>query len=433
MTQSTWMNKSKTIKELKVVKHKDDQIDDQMDDQINDIDIDEAQMQKQSETYEQMINKITGKKVLFIDLETTGFPLRQDKSMPGGYADYKMNDQYDTSRIIQIGWYYSEKWNKNFEPDIDSVRSLIRKPMNFKTMNPKSLEIHGISIQRAIEHGTEFPQILNGEFGKQLNECDYIIGYNVNFDFSILANEIHRVKNVKLCDKIQRLKDRNVLCMMMMCKSYYGKILSQEKMYKELYHVDPLRQHDAKNDVFTMLKILSYICKNPKIKEIIDKDQKHLEIQDLKKKIDIIEAVQAKTNGLIQDLRHRVQILEGTDEKEAKKGNKDKDPLKLNHGRPWNQEEEQKLKTLYIDQNMSIKDIALAHGRTYNGIRSRLKNMNLLKDSNKSNDNSSQDSHSIDNNNDNKPYNNNKPNNNNDSYDESEEEEIKIPRKRLFN
>jgi hypothetical protein len=45
------------------------------------------------------IKLLIGKKVLFVDLETTGIPNRSDN----GYPDYSDNEGYDNSRIIQIG------------------------------------------------------------------------------------------------------------------------------------------------------------------------------------------------------------------------------------------------------------------------------------------------------------------------------------------
>ncbi len=373
------MNESKTIKEPKIKSKESDDLS---------VDL----LQDNLHTYEQMIAKIEGKKVMFIDLETTGFPLRKDKSMPGKYANYTMDDQYNTSRILQIGWYYNKNWSKGTfkdqELNVNDVKSVIRKPLNFNSMNPKSLEVHGITIEMAIEHGTRFRQILDGEFGKNLKECDFIIAYNAYFDFSILCNEIHRIKNIALYDKMLRLRDQNVLCMMIMCKSYNGKILSQEAMYKQLFQVEPLKQHDAKNDVFTMLKILGYICKNPKIEKyeiddnklsLLSSKERMEEISEINRKIEIIEAVQKKTNGLIQGLKVHVEKLQNN--KEIYENN-EKDNTGLNSGSLWNQEEEKQLKKMYIDQNMSIKSIAQTHQRTCGGIRARLKKMNLLKEPN---------------------------------------------------
>ncbi len=56
--------------------------------------------------------------------------------------------------------------------------------------------------------------------------------------------------------------------------------------------------------------------------------------------------------------------------------------LKVTFGQPWDQKEELQLKTLYVDNNLSIKSIAQIHNRTPGGIVARLKKLNLLNDPN---------------------------------------------------
>lgn len=284
-------------------------------------------------TYMQTIEKLVNKKLLFLDLETTGFPRRSDKSMPGKYADYKNNKCYNSSRILQIGWYYCDNFIKDvFAHNLDDIKSIIRKPSTFKI--PKSsTEIHSITYEKALKEGVTIKNILNGEFGECFMKCDYIVGYNVYFDFSILANEIHRDNNKKLYDKILELKDNNVVCMMRLCRDYTQINMSQGDAYKYLYKQMPIKQHDAKNDVHIMLEILRYVLNNPPPPKITKK--------------------------------------------------KSYDDKPSNNGSLWSNEEQDKLKNAYLNENKSVDELATIHKRTIGGILSRLKKMDVLKDSDK--------------------------------------------------
>jgi hypothetical protein len=345
---------------------------------------DKDQQQVQKETCEQMILRLMGKRVLFIDLETTGFPIQTDQSMPGGYADYRSNDQYEGSRILQIGYYYSDNFSPQIELNeiiIEDVRSVIRKPLNFKQIHPKAIEIHGITYQRAMEQGVSFAQIVNGEFGNHLMECDYIVAYNAYFDFSILCNEIHRIKKMEMYQKLLGLKDQNVFSVMRLCESYRGSQHSLEIMYKFLLNenISSLSQtHDAKNDVYAMVKILEYVSRNP----ICPKDSEELQklreqYVELKKRMCEIEAMHKNTSQLIHSVRERLEHVEkSTSIRTIIKKNE----VIAKSGSLWDAREEEQLTELYVNKQMSIGSIALIHKRSGAGIIARLKKMNILRE-----------------------------------------------------
>lgn len=289
------------------------------------IENDEIDIEQLDNSYMKRINKLIGKKILFLDLETTGFPKRGDKSMPGGYADYKDNNMYDDSRILQFGWYYCDNFTKEFDYNDDDIKSIIRKPLNFNKIPKVAIDIHHITYERAIEEGVLIKKIFNGEFGEAFMKSDYVVGYNAYFDFSILANEIARLNYEDMYNNVLELKNNNVICMMSLCKNYMGKKFSQGNLYRCLYKKDPTDQHDAKGDVRTMLEIMKYVLNNPPPKD------------DIK-------------------------------------------PSKSKMGKKWNDYEDEQLKTQYLDENKNIDSIAAIHNRTSGGIRARLKKLNILKD-----------------------------------------------------
>lgn len=277
--------------------------------------------------YEKSLDDLLGKNILFLDLETTGIPWRKDKTMPGKYDDYTNNTRYESSRIVQLAYFYCENFSKEFDFDIDDIMSIIRKPNDFNMISEEVVKIHGITYERAMNEGIEIKDIFGGNFGECFMNCDYFVAYNAYFDFSILANEIHRMNDDNMYDKILDLKDNNVFCMCDFGKQYTGRSKRQIDLYKDLYQKDPQQHHDAKNDVYIMLEILRYITRYPETK-ILDNDSR-----------------------------------------------------KNNAGNSWDQKEENELKKLYIDECKSISEIALIHKRTYGAIKSRLKKLNVLIDS----------------------------------------------------
>ena len=58
-----------------------------------------------------VINFLKGKNVFVFDTETTGLPERTSKW--GTYWDYKMNDKYNSSRIVSIAWASLKHFDKN--------------------------------------------------------------------------------------------------------------------------------------------------------------------------------------------------------------------------------------------------------------------------------------------------------------------------------
>ena len=287
---------------------------------------------KEKSMIEQMIDIIIDKKILFLDLETTGLPLLKENN---NYPDYRENAMYDTSRILQIGWCYCEKFSKQTKPLIGNINSVIRKPEDFNDIPQKSILIHGITYEKTQIQGILINQILEGDFGKSLMDCDYIVAYNVKFDFNVLANEIHRTKNQKLIEKIQILEKNGTICMMNASTLFLGGSSkgnpqgnenfyphSQKKVYELMYSDEPvLPQHDAGNDIYTMMKILEYMITHS-----------------------------------------------------HNQGNQ-------NSGKLGDQREEMMLKKLY-EKQMSICDISMIHQRTALAIQMRIKKLGINKEIN---------------------------------------------------
>jgi len=209
-----------------------------------------------------LYNLLEGKNILFIDLETTGLP---GKATPGVGCLFEDNLKFNSSRILEIGWYYLENYKKEFIFDHNDVKQIFRKPLDFKHIPINSILIHGITYSTVISEGKPLSRIMNSEFGNCLGNADFVIAYNAIFDVSIILNELHRIKFHSMYNKLKRMIDLNqILCMKKICKEYFGKIARQIDVYNKCFGEFPSDQHRAKGDCIAMVDIFKFIIQNKK-------------------------------------------------------------------------------------------------------------------------------------------------------------------------
>lgn len=190
-------------------------------------------------------NKIIGKRVFIFDLETTGI---FDKKQ---FYKYWNNSVFDSSRIVEIGYYYSENFGNDFHSN-NIIHSYLRKPTNFNYIDPKAEEKHGLNIEILKNNGYIFSKILNNNLLEILSNTDYIISHNTLFDFYILLNELHRFKlNYTIKHLLNINKNKCLLCT---CKSSGYKSL--EYLYYSIFDDKPEVLHRAGNDVKTLVEII---------------------------------------------------------------------------------------------------------------------------------------------------------------------------------
>jgi len=190
-------------------------------------------------------NKILGKKVFIFDLETTGL---FDKKCHYKYWD---NSVFDSSRIVEIGYYYSENYGLDFDTN-NIIHSYLRKPTDFNTMHPKAEETHGLSIDRLITDGFTFSRILNNQLIDILNSCDIIISHNTLFDFSILLNELYRFGLKSTINNLLQIKkNKNLICTCI--ASGYKRL---NVLYSLTFNIEPTISHRAGEDVKTLIEII---------------------------------------------------------------------------------------------------------------------------------------------------------------------------------
>jgi len=219
------------------------------------------------------IHNLHGKNVLFLDLETTGLPNRKyrNKKPQDEYYEHTNNKAYDSSRIVQIAFCLVEDFCKDFNINRRDIKTRLVYPNNF-VIPEKATEIHGITTEDIKTHGIKMDRIMEKgrRFRKFLEKCDAIIAYNVFFDVSILKNELYRYGLPDLVEKILSLeKTKKVFCLGQLSRReccpnnweqyYYYQIPRQRDVYFKCFGVYPKDEHDAKGDVYAMLKIMKYI------------------------------------------------------------------------------------------------------------------------------------------------------------------------------
>lgn len=147
--------------------------------------------------YKQIINN----RVLILDTETTGLPIipYSELSPECIYPDYTNMKSYDNSRIVQVSYYYTEKYNPKEKYELNSF---VIKPHNYIiTDDNLGTKYHNITREE-IKKGQTLQVILETKLRPILENCDYIIGYNVFFDINILLNELCRLDKYKNRDNL---------------------------------------------------------------------------------------------------------------------------------------------------------------------------------------------------------------------------------------
>ena len=115
---------------------------------------------------------------LIYDTETTGLP--KNFSAP-------VSDSDNWPRLVQIAWQLHSDMGELIE-----VKNFIVRPEGF-TIPYNAEKIHGISTQRALEHGVDISFVLE-EFNKSISKSNFIVGHNISFDINIMGAEFYRAQ-----------------------------------------------------------------------------------------------------------------------------------------------------------------------------------------------------------------------------------------------
>lgn len=181
------------------------------------------------------------KRVLILDTETSGLPLRQTFD---AYPDPTHDEPYDGARILEIAFCLVENWDAGTH----TIYEHIRRPTDRFVVSPGALQVHGISYDAARARGVRLSRILNERLIEFVDRADVIVGHNVAFDWNILLNEVHRLG---AHDLLARWIDKPLACT---CKASDYRNLSG--LYFDCFGCKPVVCHHAGSDVRSVLEIL---------------------------------------------------------------------------------------------------------------------------------------------------------------------------------
>lgn len=168
---------------------------------------------------------------IVVNVKTIGIPNKIDKS---SFYPYFKNEAYDNARMVEIAW------TLNYNTSEISKKEFIIKPIDFKIPSNQS---HGISQEYANENGKLIDNVLE-EFGKDLVYANTIVGHNVVFMISIIANELYRLiqtnKKTIYNETLQKLITTQQRCTLVENISMYKKFIRLSELYEKMFKDDEI-------------------------------------------------------------------------------------------------------------------------------------------------------------------------------------------------
>lgn len=210
--------------------------------------------------------KFTGKRLLFIDIETSGLPLaRKSVRRFDKYVSPDINIAYNKSRLLSLSVYADGEWLHHSDVTIrkDWYRSTSDLTDDSYTTNKdkyRDKPKHPIAT-------------LLSESLVYFKECDYVVGHNILFDLHIIANEFHRIGHDGYAVITAIINESRYFCTLMMAKmlGVDDKDIDLQSMVKRFTNASGFAFHDSRDDVMaTRLVFESGITKLNSIPAIID-------------------------------------------------------------------------------------------------------------------------------------------------------------------
>ena len=130
------------------------------------------------------------------------------------------------------------------------------------TIDPKSMEIHGIKKENCIQQGRLITDIVS-EFITDLKNCKKLIGHNIEFDRNMLIIEMMRNDLFEMYMPI--LKEKNYFCTMKntvkLCNievegkdGTFKKFPKLAELHQKLFYFEPKHLHNSLHDILITLR-----------------------------------------------------------------------------------------------------------------------------------------------------------------------------------
>lgn len=186
---------------------------------------------------------IKDKNVLIFDTETSG-----------------LNNNYELLSISYSSGIFNTTFSNN------EIKNYFRSNTKYQIdEKSKSFEINGLSQLFLEENGIPINELFD-KIKDDLNNCDYLIAHNINFDIGILEKEAERNNRE---DILQILKSKPKLCSMLgimntmklpkklsWSKDKYG-WPSLKEFYKFCFNEQLVQDHKSINDVKALIECIT--------------------------------------------------------------------------------------------------------------------------------------------------------------------------------
>lgn len=181
-----------------------------------------------------------GETILFVDTETTGLP----KDFNASYKDAE-----NWPRLVQISWILTDA-----KGTILGATDYIIRPEHF-TIPQEATNIHGITNREAREEGYKLRKVLL-HFLEMLDQCDFIVGHNVDFDIKVIASELHRkeltTSSLLSKPRVCTMKAGTDFCAIPKGSGY--KYPSLSELYYHVFSETFDNAHNAQSDVWATMQ-----------------------------------------------------------------------------------------------------------------------------------------------------------------------------------
>ena len=188
-------------------------------------------------------------KVIVFDTETTGLPTTRQLNA---------NAINNWPFIVQFSYII---YDMNTHKLIKTFDSLV-KINELVKIDPKSIEIHGIHKEQCIREGKHIVDIVS-EFMTDLNQCETLIGHNIEFDRNMLIIEM--LRNNLFETYMPVLQKKKNYCTMKntvnLCNikvegksGIYKKFPKLTELHEKLFYSAPKYMHNSFHDILITLR-----------------------------------------------------------------------------------------------------------------------------------------------------------------------------------
>ena len=181
---------------------------------------------------------------LIFDTETTG-RIENWKAPVSEYDSFP--------RLVQLAWQLHD-----YKGTLIEVKNYIIKPDGY-TIPFNAEKIHGISTERAEKMGVSIELVMD-EFKKALEETDFAVGHNIEFDTKVMGAEYARAnRDDGLMDKrtLDTMKSSTHYCQLPGGRGKSFKFPTLSELNEKLFHEKIDNAHNASADVESNVKVFS--------------------------------------------------------------------------------------------------------------------------------------------------------------------------------